>query len=284
MDAVLKQMSDVYTATFFGLIIVLAVAEWFVPRRGSAAAEGPRLASNFGISLLNNVAVRAVFPATAIGWAALCAQRGWGLFAHTAWPAPVEFLTTILALDLLLYGRHYLLHRVPILWRLHRTHHSDRDYDFTTGIRFHPLEEFFTTTLELGLILALGAPAAAVFLSRLLSMTVSLVEHANLRIPSSLDRIVRTVLVTPDMHRIHHSQAPGDNRSNLSTAFSWWDRVFGTYREHPAAGEAAIEFGLREFPEGKHSTLPWMLAQPFLANPADAAAHNESTEPAALRM
>jgi sterol desaturase/sphingolipid hydroxylase (fatty acid hydroxylase superfamily) len=173
---------------------------------------------------------------------------------------------------------------VPILWRLHRTHHSDREYDFTTGIRFHPFEELFTTTLELGLILALGAPPAAVFLSRLLSMTVSLVEHANLRIPSSLDRIVRTVLVTPDMHRVHHSQAPGDNRSNLSTAFSWWDRVFGTYREHPTGGETSVEFGLREFHEAKHSTLPWMLAQPFLAEPENAAVHDDTTEPAAVRM
>src|SRR5262245_22633508 len=119
MDAVLKHMSDVYTVTFFGLIIVLAVAEWLVPRRASpAAGEGPRLASNFGISLLNNLAVRAVFPAAGIAWAALCAQRGWGLFAHVAWSAPLEFIATILALDLLLYGRHYLLHRVPILWRL----------------------------------------------------------------------------------------------------------------------------------------------------------------------
>ena len=115
-------------------------------------------------------------------------------------------------------------------------------------------------------------------------MTVSLLEHANLRIPSSFDRIVRRVLVTPDMHRIHHSQAPGDNRSNLSTVFSWWDRAFGTYREHPAAGEASIEFGLREFAERKHSTLPWMLAQPFLAEPEDAAVHNDTNEPAALRM
>jgi sterol desaturase/sphingolipid hydroxylase (fatty acid hydroxylase superfamily) len=282
MDAVLNQMSDVYTATFFVLIIVLAAAEWLVPRRAAPGAEGTRLASNFGISLLNNLTVRAVFPAAGIAWAALCTQRGWGLFAHTGWPAPVEFIASILALDLLLYVRHYLLHRVPILWRLHRTHHSDREYDFTTGIRFHPLEELFTTTLELGLIVALGAPPAAVFVSRLLSMAVTLLEHANLRIPSSLDRIVRTVLVTPDMHRIHHSQAPGDNRSNLSTAFSWWDRVFGTYREHPAAGVNAIEFGLREFTEPKHSTLPWMLAQPFLAEPADAAVHDETREPAAV--
>ena len=284
MDAVLKQLSAIYTATFFGLIIVLAVAEWLAPRRVSAAAEGLRLASNFGISLLNNLVVRAGFPLAGIAWAALCAQRGWGLFAHTTWSAPVEFIATIVALDLLLYVRHYLLHRVPLLWRLHRTHHSDREYDFTTGIRFHPLEEIFTTTLEFGLILALGAPPTAVFLSRLLSMTVSLVEHANLRIPSSLERIVRTMLVTPDMHRIHHSQAPGDNRSNLSTVFSWWDRVFGSYREHPAAGEAGIEFGLREFPEGKHSTLPWMLAQPFLAEPQDAAVHNDTNERAALPM
>jgi len=283
MDAVLKQMSGIYTGTFFGLIIVLAVAEWLVPRRASAAAEGPRVASNFGISLLNNLVVRAVFPATGIAWAAFCAQRGWGLFAYTGWPEPVEFIATVLALDLLLYARHYLLHQVPILWRLHRTHHSDREYDFTTGIRFHPLEEFFTTTLELGLILALGAPPAAVFVSRLLSMTVSLVEHANVRIPPSLDRLVRSLLVTPDMHRIHHSQAPGDNRSNLSTTFSWWDRLFGTYREHPAAGESAIEYGLREFPEPKHSTLPWMLAQPFLAEHEDTAVRDETTEPAAIR-
>ena len=284
MDAVLKQMSDAYTTTFFGLIIVLVIAEWLVPRRASTGAEGSRVASNVGISIVNSLAIRAVFPLAGMAWAALCAQRGWGLFAHTAWPAPVELIATIVALDLLLYMRHYLLHRVPILWRLHRTHHSDREYDVTTGIRFHPLEEIFTTTLEFGLILGLGAPPAAVFLSRLLSMIVTLVEHANLRIPSSLDRIVRTVLVTPDMHRIHHSQAPGDNRSNLSTVFSWWDRMFGTYREQPAAGEAAIEFGLREFPEGKHSTLPWMLAQPFLPEPEDAVLENETTEPAALRL
>jgi sterol desaturase/sphingolipid hydroxylase (fatty acid hydroxylase superfamily) len=284
MDAVQKHMSNVYAVTFFGLIIALAVAEWLAPRRRSASAEGSRIASNVGISILNNLAVRTVFPAAGIAWAALCAQRGWGLFPHTAWPASAEFVATILALDLLLYMRHYLLHRVPILWRLHRTHHSDRECDVTTGIRFHPLEELFTTTLEFGLILALGAPPAAVFLSRLLSMTVSLVEHANLRIPSLLDRIVRTVLVTPDMHRIHHSQAPGDNRSNLSTVFSWWDRLFRTYRKHPAAGEASIEFGLREFHEAKHSTLPWMLAQPFLAEREDEAVRNETTEPAAVRM
>jgi sterol desaturase/sphingolipid hydroxylase (fatty acid hydroxylase superfamily) len=200
----------------------------------------------------------------AVGWAAFCHTRGWGLFNQVAAPAWLAFLMTFFGLDLLYYAQHYVMHQVPVLWRLHRTHHTDQEFDFSTGLRFHPLEAIVTTAAIFAFITALGAPPAAVFVLQLLSLGVSFIDHANVRVSPSLDRVLRLVFVTPDMHRIHHSQNAREGQSNFSNVFSWWDRLFATYVHEPAAGAAGLTFGVEGFAHRKHIMLPWMLAQPFL--------------------
>jgi len=276
MDALLNHASQAYALSYFGVVIVIALLECVVPRRGPGDTLALRWFGNVAITVLDTIVVRVLFPIAGLAWAVLCSERGWGLFNSVAWPAPVEFVLTVLVLDLFLYGQHYLLHRVGWLWRLHRTHHSDQEYDLTTGLRFHPLEMAFSTVLLMGALLVLGAPPAAVLVWQLLSMATTFVEHANVRIPESIDRVVRLVFVTPDMHRIHHSTAPGENRSNFSATFSWWDRLFGTYVDQPAAGHTDIVFGVEGFSERKHLTLPWMLVQPFLPEPGPIAAPEPS--------
>jgi sterol desaturase/sphingolipid hydroxylase (fatty acid hydroxylase superfamily) len=199
-----------------------------------------------------------------VGWAVFCRARGWGLLNQVAAPAWLAFLVTIPALDLFYYVQHYTMHRVPVLWRLHRTHHTDQEFDFSTGLRFHPLETIVTTTAIFGFIMALGAPPAAVFVLQLFSLAVSFIDHANVRVPPSLDRVLRLVFVTPDMHRIHHSQNAHEGNSNFASLFSWWDRLFATYVHESAVGAAGMTFGVEGFAHRKHLTLPWMLAQPFL--------------------
>ena len=264
MEALLKQASQLYAYTYFGIILVVSVMEWLVPRREMGDSVRLRWFSNFGISILNTVVVRSLFPFFGVGWALFCSERHWGLFGQFSLPGWLAFAVTLIALDVVAYAQHCLLHRVPFLWRFHLTHHTDQDYDFTTGVRFHPLETMFTTSVLLGAILALGAPPIAVLVSQLLSVVISFAEHANVHLPSSLDRVLRLVVVTPDMHRIHHSREGRETQANLASVFPWWDRLFGTYVDQPAAGHEGIIFGVAGFGERKHLTLLWMLAQPFL--------------------
>jgi len=264
METLLKNGSQLYAFVYFGAIIVVALLETVLPRRATGNTLGLRWFGNFSLTIIGAVVVRALFPLVGVGWAVFCSERGLGLFNQVTWPPWSEFALTIVAIDAVYYVQHYLLHRIPILWRLHRTHHSDQEYDFTTGVRFHPFEAVYTTAVLLAAILALGAPPVAVLASQLLSVAVAFVEHANLRIPLWLDRALRVIVVTPDMHRIHHSQDMREGNSNFSNTFSGWDRLFGTYVDQPAAGHDGIAFGLAELSERKHLTLPWMLAQPFL--------------------
>ena len=179
-------------------------------------------------------------------------------------PVWLVFPLTIVLIDLSHYAEHYLLHRVPVLWRLHRTHHTDLEYDFSTGVRFHPFEQIFATLSMMSVVAILGAPPAAVLISQVLTIVVDFIEHANVRLPVSLDRTLRLVLVTPDMHRVHHSQEHREGNSNFSNMLSVWDRLFGTYVDQPAAGHERMAFGVPEFTAGKHQRLHWMLVQPFL--------------------
>jgi sterol desaturase/sphingolipid hydroxylase (fatty acid hydroxylase superfamily) len=213
---------------------------------------------------MNPVLVRVLFPIVGFGWALLCADRGWGLFNRVSVPLWASFPVTVLALDLVAYLQHNLMHRLPILWRVHRLHHTDHDVDFTTGARFHPLEALFTTSVALVTIVSLGLPAAAVFVSELLSMLLTFSEHGNLRVPVSMSRLLGLAVVTPDMHRLHHSDQLRETNSNFGTVFPWWDRLFGTFLECEPQRHADVTFGLAEFADRKHQTLPWMLAQPFL--------------------
>jgi len=272
-DGFLTRAAEIYAYVFFGSVVAITLVEWAMPRRRPGETLALRWFGNVAIWILDTIVVRAIFPVGTIAWAVFCAERGWGVLHAVGAPASVGLVVTLIGLDFVNYSQHYLLHRIPVLWRLHRTHHSDAEYDFTTGLRFHPVETIFTTSLQFGAIFLLGAAPLAVFTVQIVFLAISFIEHGNLRIPAGLDRLVRLVFVTPDMHRIHHSQAAGESQSNFSNLFSWWDRLFGTYLQAPAAGHEGIVFGLPEFTERKHATLPWMLAQPFLSD-------EEATTPA----
>lgn|SRR5215203_240756 len=267
MEAFRGHAAEAYAISYFGALIIVALLESVVPRRAPGDTLPLRWFSNVAITILNTLLLRVLFPIAGVAWALVCSERGWGLLNSVSWPTWVHYAAAILVLDLYAYGQHYLLHRVNVLWRLHRTHHSDQEYDLTTGLRFHPLEMVFTTLFQMCVLAALGAPPLAVLVSQLIATVVTFVEHANVSIPARLDRLLRVVLVTPDMHRIHHSAASGESQSNFSNTFSWWDRLFGTYIDQPAAGHANIRFGVEGFGARKHLTLPWMLAQPFLQEP-----------------
>ena len=267
LDGLLSRTSEIYAYVFFGTVLIVTLVEWAAPRRRPGDTLALRWFGNVGIWILDTIVVRAIFPFGTIAWAAVCSQHGWGLLNLVSWPAALGLLITLVSFDFVNYGQHYLLHRIPVLWRLHRTHHSDAEYDFTTGLRFHPVETLFTTSLQFIAIVLLGPSPIAVLMVLLIFQGISFLEHANLKIPGSVDRALRMFIVTPDMHRVHHSQAQGESQSNFSNLFSWWDRLFGTYVHAPSAGHDGIVFGLPEFTGRKHATLPWMLAQPFLSPP-----------------
>lgn len=264
MDAWLKTAAQLYAAVYFGGIVVLALIEWIAPRRAAGDLLRLRWAGNFGITVLSAVAVRLLFPLVGVGWAVYCAERGWGVFNLAAPPLWLSLPATILLMDLAIYTEHAVYHRVPLLWRVHRTHHTDLEYDFTTSTRFHPIENLLTTSATLAVVALLGPPPLAALIAQIASTAQNFLEHANVRVPEGVDRLFRTVFVTPDMHRIHHSIDGRENRSNLANIFSFWDRLFGTYVHAPAVGQEAIVFGVDGFTERKHVMLHWMLAQPFL--------------------
>ena len=264
MEGLLARASEIYAVDYFGAIVVVALLECIVPRRAAGDALTLRWTSNFGLAILATFLMKTVFPAFGLLGAALSRQYGVGLLNYVTLPQWIGLLVTILTLDLVAYGQHYLLHRVDWLWRIHRTHHSDNNCDFTTGVRFHPLEAIITGAIGFAAVTALGAPPAFVFISTLLETFNGFLEHSNIRLPRTLDRLLRLTLVTPDMHRINHSRTGGDSLTNFGTMFPWWDRLFGTYRDQPAAGLDAMAFGVDGFEERRHQMLPWMLAHPFL--------------------
>jgi sterol desaturase/sphingolipid hydroxylase (fatty acid hydroxylase superfamily) len=268
MDEVLRRASDIHAVGYFGVLLVLLLVEGVVPRRRAGGALPARWLGNALIALLDTVVVRAAFPIAALSLSLLCLERQWGVSNIVPLPGWLAFASTILLLDLAVYGQHYLLHRVGFLWRVHRAHHTDPEFDVTTALRFHPLESILATSVTLLVILAMGAPPLAVLTWQVLSGALNFIEHVNVRIPSAIERALRLLLVTPDLHRIHHSAAPGESQKNFANIFSLWDRLFGTYLAQPAAGHDAMTFGLEGFADPKHLRVHWILAQPLLADDA----------------
>jgi sterol desaturase/sphingolipid hydroxylase (fatty acid hydroxylase superfamily) len=256
--------SQAYATVYFGAILAVALVEAFAPARAAGPDVGRRWLRNFSLTLLDTAVVRLLLPVAGVGWAVFAAERGWGLLSLVDLPLWASVALTVVVLDLSYYLQHYLLHAVPLLWRLHRTHHSDIEYDFSTGVRFHPLEALFTAAFGMLFIVVLGAPPEGVMLSQILAVAVSFAEHANVMIPARVDRAVRVVFVTPNMHRVHHSVDHVEGNSNFSNMFSFWDRLFGTYVDQPAAGHDRMEFGLMEVRDRAQLTLPRLLAQPFV--------------------
>jgi len=270
MEDLLARASEIYAVDYFGAIIVVALLECIVPRRAAGDALTLRWTSNFGLAIISTVLTRTVFPAFGLMGAALSHQYGIGLMNYVAMPQWMGIVVTILALDLAAYGQHYLLHRVDWLWRIHRTHHSDNHYDFTTAARFHPFEAVITGAVGFAAVIALGAPPAFVFISTLIEAASSFFEHTNIRMPRTLDRLLRFTMVTPEMHSIHHSKSGGDSQTNFGAIFPWWDRLFGTYRDRSSVSDDAMTFGVDGFEGRRHQMLHWMLAHPFLNEATDA--------------
>jgi len=252
---------------FLGGLVLLFGLERLLPRRALSLPRLRRQASNLGLVVVNTVALRLVVPAAAVGTAVLAAERGWGLFNVLGWRHGIEIVLGVLLLDFVIYLQHVMFHAVPVLWRLHAMHHADRDFDVTTGPRFHPLEILLSMGIKLALVAALGAPAVAVLIFEALLGVLPLFNHSNLRLPAGLDRVLRLVVVTPDMHRVHHSIERAETNSNYGFNVPWWDRLMGTYRAQPAAGHEGMVIGLPEQQEGGVQSIPWMLAFPFLRAP-----------------
>lgn len=250
---------------FLTLFALFAGLEAWLPRRVRSLARGRRWPTNLTITLLNTVALRVLavlLPLLAIG-AALDAQaQGWGLFNRLDWPGWLELMLAVLILDLAIWAQHLVTHKVPLFWRFHRVHHADRDMDVTTGFRFHPVEILASMGLKIGIVYLLGPSALAVLVFEILLSGTALFNHSNLALPAWVDRVVRLVLVTPDMHRVHHSIHREEHDSNYGFALSVWDRLFRTYVPEPKAGHDAMTVGL-EWQDERPARLGWALGLPF---------------------
>jgi sterol desaturase/sphingolipid hydroxylase (fatty acid hydroxylase superfamily) len=250
------------------VLVLLAMALWELafPRRPLTTSKFRRWLRNLGIVGLDALAVRILFPAGAVGLAWLARERGFGLLSAVALPTWVEFSVSFLALDFVVYSQHVLFHAVPALWRLHMVHHADLDFDVTTGNRFHPIEILISMVIKGAVVAALGPPVLSVLAFEALLNATAMFNHANVRISGGFDRVLRLLVVTPDMHRVHHSTVPVETNSNFGFNFPWWDRLLGTYRPEPRAGHEGMTIGLRQFRDPTRLTLPRLLALPFFGH------------------
>jgi sterol desaturase/sphingolipid hydroxylase (fatty acid hydroxylase superfamily) len=263
MDALLANEPVIRLAAFAAVLAAMAGLEALLPRRRRSFGRLRRWPSNLGVVVVDTIVLRLVFPTAAVGVALAAEARGVGLLPWLGLPAPLAVLVAVVLLDLAIYLQHVLFHAVPALWRLHRMHHADLDFDVTTGLRFHPAEILLSMVIKLAVVVALGAPAVAVLIFEVLLNATSMFNHANLRLPSRLDRGLRRVLVTPDMHRVHHSVVPRETNSNFGFNLALWDRLFGTYRAQPAAGHEAMTIGIEQFRDAGELRLDRMLTQPL---------------------
>lgn len=248
---------------FAGMLLLMILWEILAPRRPQAVSRWQRWPANLGIVVLNTVLLRLAFPVAAMGTALAAEAHGWGLLNQLAAPLWIAIPLSVLLLDLAIYLQHRLFHHVPLLWRLHRMHHADLELDVTTGARFHPVEILLSMLIKIALVAALGAPAVAVLLFEILLNASSMFNHGNVALPGPLDRLLRRALVTPDMHRIHHSVIPAETDSNFGFNLSLWDRLFRTYRAEPAAGQLGMTIGLAQFRDPRELRLDRMLLQPL---------------------
>ncbi len=249
---------------FFGVFAVVALWEWRAPRRALTLSRALRWSSNLGLVALNTLLLRLVFPLAAAGMAAFGVANGWGLLNHFEVPFWVAVPVAVIAMDFVIWLQHVMVHAVPALWRLHQVHHADLDYDLTTGARFHPIEIALSMLVKFATISVLGPPVLAVVIFEVLLNATAMFNHGNIRLPASLDRGLRWLIVTPDMHRVHHSVEDDETNTNFGFNLPWWDRLFGTYRAQPRAGHEAMAIGIRGHSDPSEvAHLSGMLLMPF---------------------
>jgi sterol desaturase/sphingolipid hydroxylase (fatty acid hydroxylase superfamily) len=255
-------------ACFASVLIVMAGAEVFAPRRALSVSKGKRWVNNIGLGILNTAVLR-LFPLAAVGVAEAAQAQGWGLL--NAWnltaiggvPGWIAIIVSVIALDFTIYLQHRAFHGVPLFWRFHQVHHADLDLDVSSGVRFHPAEIIVSMGIKMLAVLGLGAPPVAVIVFEVLLNATSLFNHSNINLPLGLDQALRLVIVTPDMHRVHHSIIADETNQNFSFNLSLWDRLFGTYQAQPASGHQRMTLGLNGLRDENLEQIPQMLALPF---------------------
>ena len=248
---------------FASVFVIMACAETLMPRKQRTQPRGLRWFTNWSLVIVDSIVLRIVFPILAVGVAAYAGEQGWGVLNLVALPFWLEVILVVVLLDLAVWAQHVATHKIPILWRVHKVHHVDRDIDVTTGIRFHPVEIILSMAYKLVVVIALGPAALAVVLFEVVLNASAMFNHANFRLPLAVDRVLRTVIVTPDMHRVHHSVIHRETDSNYGFFFSVWDRIFGTYIAQPYHGHNGIVIGLDEHQDESPSSLLWSLILPF---------------------
>jgi sterol desaturase/sphingolipid hydroxylase (fatty acid hydroxylase superfamily) len=262
VTGILSIEATIRLGAFAAMFVLMAVWEAVAPRR-SLRLGRRRWSSNLALTVLNTVVVRVTVPLGTYGAAELAAQRDWGLLNQTSWPTVCEFLTAVILMDLVVYLQHRLFHEVPFLWRFHKVHHADTDFDVSTGLRFHTFSIVLSMAVKMSAAILLGASPAAVIVSETALNLTAMFNHANIRIPLPIDRVLRWFVVTPDMHRVHHSVLDDEMNRNFGFNFPWWDRIFGTYKDQPTAGHQAMKNGLPEHQTDTNQSLIWMLTLPL---------------------
>ena len=269
-EFLVKHEVIIRSGVFLGMLMVMAGWESRLPRRTCSISKSVRWLNNIGLILLNSVLLRILFPTAAAGVALFCQRQGWGIL--NIWPLPtlLGIIVAVIVLDLAIYLQHVMFHAVPVLWRVHRVHHADLDFDVTTGLRFHPIEIILSMLIKFSVIVVTGAPVSAVVLFEVILNAMSMFSHGNVRLPAPVDKWLRYLIVTPEMHRVHHSVEDDETNSNFGFNLSLWDRLFGTYRAQPRAGHAGMTIGIRTFRDSRRCvSLAGLLTLPFIGKVTD---------------
>lgn len=268
---------------FFAIFLIICIWEIVAGRRKLTAPKLARWLNNGGIIVFYTLLVRLIFSVTAISVAIAAEKRGWGLLNSFEIPLVPATLIGVLLLDLVIYLQHLMFHSVPLLWRLHMVHHADLDIDITTGLRFHPIEIIISTIIKIGVVAALGPPVLGVLIFEIALNGTSMFNHGNIYVPLALDRYLRLFVVTPDMHRVHHSVIIRETNSNFGFNIPWWDRLFGTYRAQPVAGHENMTIGLSQYRKPESITFPKLLILPFTGNPGKYSLNSIGQDPEVVR-
>lgn len=254
---------------FLGIFAVMAIWEMIAPRRALTVSKIVRWSNNLGLVFLNSFILRFLFPAAAVGVAAFASEQDWGLLNYYDVSPMLAIIVSVVVMDFVIYVQHVMVHAIPVLWRLHRVHHADLDYDVTTGARFHPIEIILSMLIKFATIVLLGPPIVAVVIFEVMLNATAMFNHGNVRLNPTVDKWLRLILVTPDMHRVHHSVEDDETNSNFGFSLPWWDRLCGTYRDQPRAGHENMTIGIRTFREPKMTSwISGMLLMPFIGKMA----------------
>ncbi|MAZ03614.1 MAG: hypothetical protein CMN56_10785 [Sneathiella sp.] len=263
LDYIASHEPTIRLSFFLGTLGVVGIWQSFAPKRPPSVSTIWRWLNNFGVTFFNTLLLRLLFPFLAVGLAAVAAEKGWGLFNLIHLPIALSILIAIVIQDLVIYWQHVIFHRVSFLWRFHKMHHADVDYDVSTGARFHPVEIILSMLLKLGVVVVLGPPVVAVIIFEILLSSIAMFNHANAGLPAGIDKIARKFIVTPDMHRVHHSVIRSEHNCNYGFNMPWWDYIFRTYQAQPSAGHQRMTIGLEEYQKDRKQSIFWMLALPF---------------------